>query len=1084
MRTALYIFAFMIGLTAAAILLVFHLDFGRFKPQAEALLTDILGRPLVIAGPMHFTLDLDRGIEISAVNVKLAGSAWSSEPDLASLRELNLRVDIYSLLFDEPVRIEALSVDGLKINLERDSEGSDNWSLFKDQDWAIATDGERFRLPVLPVDIRLTDTLVTYTDPNHPQAQRISAGTISQTLSPEGKVRLALDGAINDTAYALQISSERIEDFIDMLDVELALEGHLGDIRFDGKLAVADLLKPARPTASLNLSGPNVEYLFDILELEPVTSGPLNLALHIAPKNGNMHLDAHGAFGEFNVRTSGSFIDLQHLETFILEASAEGPDIGRIAGLLGMEHVPHDPFTFSGFLSRAGADFTADKVVLTVGQARLSLDGRIEGFPDPGGAQVTLQLDVPDIGRFSSLLRVPGTLDGPLLLNATVKALPGGGGAVVDASVNSNEMALRVDGRITDAEDFGGTDVDIAFEGPTMQTIAVALGLDPIQAVDQPFKLQASLNRIPGGFAIVAAQLAVEEDKLSLGGTVADQPMEGDTRLSFELISPDLRRSLQSYGMTLDQLPASELAMRGELRTGKGFISLHDILLTYAGATAKIDVPAVNFPDLNGTSLRFEIQGRDLAHLLPTEEKLENLAKPFTLVASVRLEDSALVIDDSDFSIEQTQLELAGRLGLNPLLEYGSFQFTGSSLDIRPLAPKLDTVVVAGRLPLKLRGKAGWKQDLWSIEGLDAQVGEARIQADGTLRGPPDYGRSNLRIDGNIPSLSRFSDFAARELPDIPAHIKLHLISDDEKIWLKEFDIVVGESDISGEFSLKYGDTPVVATALRSRRLNLTPFLSPEPGRKQTVPRRSQGGKERSDEPGKVIPDTPVPMGKLQKLLAEVSVHIDELNVDAHTMQNVTLTGSVARGALTVKKIGLKTPRGGRLDASLTLRPATDGAALRLRMKGRSLALGLAAKSEKEWEKLPRSQVNLALIAQGHTVRELASSASGYLKIESGPGRIDSGGARLFTNDFLTQLIDALNPFASHDPYTKLRCATVLVTAENGRLTGKPIFVMQTERLNIFANADVDLATEKIRANFKTVPQKGLGVSLSNLINP
>ena len=617
-----------------------------------------------------------------------------------------------------------------------------------------------------------------------------------------------------------------------------------------------------------------------------------------------------------------------------------------------------------------------------------------------------------------------------------------------------------------------------------MQTIAGALGLDPIQAVDQPFKLQANLNRIPGGFAIAEAQLAVVEDKLTLSGTVADQPMQGDTSLSFELTSPNLRRSLRSYGVTLDQLPAGELAMRGVLHTGKGFISLHDILLTYAGATAEIDVPVVNFPDLNGTTVRFEVHGRDLAHLLPTEQKLENLARPFTLAATVRLEDKALVIDDSDFNIEQTQLELAGRLGLDPLLEHGSFQFNGSSSDIRQLAPKLDDVVVAGRLPLKMRGKAGWKQDLWSIEGLDLRVGEARIQADGTLRGPPDYGRSNLRVDGSIPSLSRFSDFAARELPDIPAHIKFHLIGDDEKIWLKEFDIVVGESDISGEFSLKYGDTLVVATALRSRRLNLTPFLPPESDRKQTVPRRSQGGKEMSDQQRKVIPDTPVPMDKLQKLLAEVSVHIDELNVDAHTVQNVTLIGSVARGALTVKNLGLGTPRGGRLDASLTLRPATGGAALRLHMKGRSLALGLAAKSDKEWEKLPRSQVDLALIAEGHTVRELASSASGYLKIESGPGRVDSGGARLFTNDFLTQLIEAVNPFVSQDPYTKPRCATILTMVESGQLTGKPIFVMQTERLNIFANADVDLATEKVQAHFKTVPQKGLGVSLSNLINP
>ena len=43
---------------------------------------------------------------------------------------------------------------------------------------------------------------------------------------------------------------------------------------------------------------------------------------------------------------------------------------------------------------------------------------------------------------------------------------------------------------------------------------------------------------------------------------------------------------------------------------------------------------------------------------------------------------------------------------------------------------------------------------------------------------------------------------------------------------------------------------------------------------------------------------------------------------------------------------------------------------------------------------------------------------------------------------------------------------------------------MQSDRLNIFANADVDLKTEKLVAEFNTVPQKGLGISLSNLVNP
>ena len=42
----------------------------------------------------------------------------------------------------------------------------------------------------------------------------------------------------------------------------------------------------------------------------------------------------------------------------------------------------------------------------------------------------------------------------------------------------------------------------------------------------------------------------------------------------------------------------------------------------------------------------------------------------------------------------------------------------------------------------------------------------------------------------------------------------------------------------------------------------------------------------------------------------------------------------------------------------------------------------------------------------------------------------------------------------------------------------------QTKRLNIFAAATIDLKTEKVDVKVNTVPQKGLGLSLSDLVNP
>ena len=48
----------------------------------------------------------------------------------------------------------------------------------------------------------------------------------------------------------------------------------------------------------------------------------------------------------------------------------------------------------------------------------------------------------------------------------------------------------------------------------------------------------------------------------------------------------------------------------------------------------------------------------------------------------------------------------------------------------------------------------------------------------------------------------------------------------------------------------------------------------------------------------------------------------------------------------------------------------------------------------------------------------------------------------------------------------------------------KPAIVAQSDKIQVFVNLDVDLKSEHINADIKTVPQKGLGVSVSDLVNP
>jgi hypothetical protein len=225
-------------------------------------------------------------------------------------------------------------------------------------------------------------------------------------------------------------------------------------------------------------------------------------------------------------------------------------------------------------------------------------------------------------------------------------------------------------------------------------------------------------------------------------------------------------------------------------------------------------------------------------------------------------------------------------------------------------------------------------------------------------------------------------------------------------------------------------------------------------------------------------------MDKLKKLQAKVDLHVGEINLRAETLTDVVLTGSIEDGALAVDEFRIKASQGGILGGSLSLRPDGNGAVLGARIDASNLSIGLLAATAQELKTLPRYQFTLALVSAGETVREMAGSAKGYLRLVAGKGRVKTTALRFLTNDFLDQLLTTVNPFAVEDPYTHLHCGVVLVAVEAGQLEGKPILMMKTDRLNIFADAEIDLRTEKLKATFNTVPQKGLGFSLSNLVNP
>ena len=1220
-RVARYSLLGIFSLLVIVVVLLFTLDLGRFKGKAESLLSDVLQREFSIGGELQ--LELGRYIHVVAEDVRLADADWGSDEPMASVGRIEVTIDTWSL-FNSPILIESVRIEDASVHLRSNESGNHNWEFLAPDDPDVPDPEETGKRPTLPVMLKeaaVVDFALDYNNPQRPRPIEFVATEIRATQTEANELNIILSGTLNETLLELTASAGTVENLIDYADVDFDFALQLGEVHLDAEATIGDLLQPERPTAKLVLQGPNAEYLTNILRLQQVTTGPLDLTATIAPVGEKMQVVINGDFGEFTLDVTGGFVNLQDLQDLELRVAASGPDASAVGKLLGNDSIPPDPFNIIGGLQRSGDMLAIENIRVTIGKSQFDIGGRFDNFPDLRGAHATLQVDGPDVGRFNKMLGLPGNLTGPFTMDADLAPLAEGGASVL-LNATAQDLRFIVNADVSDKPDFSGTNVEVTIAGPNLQTVASAAGL--ATAPRDPFELRLVVNRVTTGAAIESGTLSIGDDRFSLQGLVGNKPLEADTDVQFELSGPNLAKTLAGFGRDADELPsahyrasgriergpdhfilhdivaaigadlqyqlavdgqlsleadlegtriqikatgtslgaltdaagiegipdkpfeigatvervangysiqngsfdfgadhvkvhglignkplerdtsiqfdvrapdlkatltgfgidvatlpAGELDLAGEIRhQGSGFV-IRNLAASLAGAAIKLDGRLGAFPGLEGTKLTVQVEGADLSRLLPDDEKFSALNKPYGLSANVELRKSELSLDDVEISLGEVRLKAVAELGLSPFFNRGSFSIDATAPDFFRLVPALGDVSIQESAPLEWHTVGSWADDLWTLDSFSLQLGKGNMTANGTFDGPPDFDRTSLHFDLNISSIRNFSVLAGRDLPDDPAHLEFQLVGTDNTVTVNNLSGVFGDSDITGNFSFRNGDVPEVHVGLRSDRLNLAPYLPKTDDESDSAAEVTPAADD-----GRVIPDVALPVDQLRKYAATVDIQVGETVLRDRTLRDVVLRGALEDGTLKVNEFNIKSSRDESLTGSFELRATESGAEMLTAMQGTALGFGLPSESEEELKALPKYDLDTVMHGTGATLRELAASLDGYLRLDAGAGKVRVTAVQFLTGDFVSQVVGSINPFTKTDPYTNFECGVILLQLEDGVVTGRPGLVSQSDRLRLFANMEVDLGTEDIDVTINTVARKGVGISFSNLINP
>ena len=691
-------------------------------------------------------------------------------------------------------------------------------------------------------------------------------------------------------------------------------------------------------------------------------------------------------------------------------------------------------------------------------------------------------MHIPALSAWSDVLDLPPALGGPLTGSVALRGENEGADVLI--STQSQLLSLEIGGRIEPGESMLGSRLSLTgtIEQP-QQVMELFMASAPIYPA----------IRFGGDIAIENAdtlslkrfRAEIGGDKVFADGIVGWGKEQHATSVRVSVQAPDLRNTLAPWITEHDMVPALPAEVAGvltypaplQLEIENGALSLD----TDAGQFSGMVVFEAGNPTVSGT---WRVTLPELQPLLPQVNLPPHFEKPLSFNGEARWQAGFIDIENGELRYGAT--EVSGDLLVDLNERKLSFDLSSATPDLGEYAPETDVIAPAFSVPVLLKARGDLTADIWSVEDFELESARTSIRGSGFLELDGDeFVDSHLTGDINIANLEILNELVGFPLPSQDLQLQVDVDSRGGALVVEQFDLRTGDSDMSAAGRAMNPSEPSIVLNIESERFDVAPWLTAFTS-KSTIETEQETPTDQTEaEQKRLIPDYPISMEMLEHFRADVSVKITDLRGLARPVLNVDSQFHLGTDGIHIDTARAENERGGISSLTGELVENANGMpALSIRVDGADLVLGIPKAPSEDITTLPSYTVKARLEGTGLDTRELAASLDGYVNITMGEGKVLNAGLDRITNSFLQELTGALNPFQEAQDSTTINCAAAFSAISEGQLTGKPAVVVDTPNVKIYADAAADFSSEKIQVQFKTVPQKGLGFSMSSLINP
>lgn len=888
------------------------------------------------------------------------------------------------------------------------------------------------------------------------QAQLTSCDISVQRAGPEQALDIHLDQAALQLDDAANLTAQ-ISGSLDQQ--ELSLDGYVrpwsalwqggslqheidlkaGEVHLQSTGSIESFSQGKGANLELRFSGPEFGLVTDWLALPEFSSGAFDARLQVndSDDQGQMQLNIAADLGSLEMQGHGELDSWVAPDIGRMEIQIQGPDLDAFARTLGQKWLVARPFEIQLKADIVDSQTQLEHFSLQTGPDLITATGRIGSWPGWPGSALDIDLRSPDLKPWLKAAKAEKLPLGKATLNLQLSQILAG------------EISLLADGQLANAA-----------------------------GEERPVQLQADLQQQEGRFAIKRLDLKIAGDSLNLSGNLnLHHALEG-SQFSSRLQMVDLSATGNWLGVA--DLPTQPLSLSADLsRPGQGLqFRITDGSLTDLKFRMSGQMPDIHNPLAMNADFDLAIPSLRMAQALFPGSEWPDL--PFTAKGKMRLEDKQhSILQGVELVLGQSRARLDADLQLHQGMVGSSAQWTMQGADLAELWPTLSQQMNFGFFTLNGEWQRGPAGDIF--KALQFRSDALTLAASGSVSEWTEAGNFKLQVKANSPDVSRPIDWIEPYLDNQSMDVKFYLSG--SKVHFRADDIFVsqGRNKLAGALEFVMNERPRISGKIHSEVLDLVPaelhWTALQHQKKQQI-RDAANPQEK-----RLFSAQAINLPGNAALDLSLDIQVDRLLLSNNEFVDVALQLDLQEQSLQLNPFAFKGVNVGQYSGRLSSQKRGDQTWIQFQASADDLKLGQFGGSGLDTSTIPLSDIEVDLEGVGQNWQALAQSLSGKLRWYSDAGRISNTGLNLFFSDVLMQIFDTLNPLSKKSQYTELQCAVYAAEFLDGKMKLEPI-VIQTDKITAFSEGEVDLATEEIDLNFRTVAQKGLGISAGSVVNP